>query len=88
MFSAVVGVVFSNLLESESGFQKCWSRSRESKSVFKKWGVGVEFFELEQFMGWSRNPKKSSDSTTLLVILTLAAHPYLVVAPGAVALVR
>ena len=43
---------------------------------FKKAGVGVgfkkvksqsQFFELEQFMGWSRNPKKSSDSTTLVL---------------------
>ena len=42
---------FFKLLESESGFQKCWSR------FFKTAGVGVR----------SRNPKKSSDSTTLLV---------------------
>ena len=49
-----------------------FSRSREL--FFKIAGVGVGFsksgeaesiFELEQFMGWSRNPKKSSDSTTL-----------------------
>ena len=68
-----IGVVFSKLLELESGFQKCWSRSRESESVLKKWGVGVwsrsRFFELKQFIGWSRsrNPKKSSDSTTLVL---------------------
>ena len=37
MFSAGVGVVFFKLLESESGFQKCWSRSR----FFKIAGVGV-----------------------------------------------
>ena len=49
---AEVGVRFSKMLESEIGFKK----------------VGSRFFELEQFMGWSRsrNPKKSSDSTTLL----------------------
>ena len=41
-------------LESKLGvsFQKVGSRSR--------------FFEFEQFMGWIQNPKKSSDSTTLL----------------------
>ena len=39
-----VGVVFSKLLESESSFQKCWSRSRES--VLKKWRVGVDFLNL------------------------------------------
>ena len=32
MFSAGVGVVFLKLLELESGFQKCWSRSQESES--------------------------------------------------------
>ena len=59
---------FSKLLEWV--FQNCWSRSR----VFKNAGVGFKkvrsqsrFFELEQFMGWSWNPKKSSDSTTLLI---------------------
>ena len=50
------------MLESESGFQNCWSRSRESvfqncwSRFFKTAGVGVR----------SRNPKKSSDSTTLV----------------------
>ena len=62
-----VGGVACFLLESESFFQNCWSR--ESESVLKKWEVGVwsrsRFYELQQFMGWSRNPKKSSDSTTL-----------------------
>ena len=42
MFSAGVGVVFLKLLESESGFQKCWSRSR----FFKTAGVGVGFLKL------------------------------------------
>ena len=35
---------FSKLLESESGYQKFWSQSRES--VLKKWGVGVDFLNL------------------------------------------
>ena len=48
---AGVGVGFSKMLESES--------------VLKKVGSLSQFFELEQFLGWSRNPKKSSDSTTL-----------------------
>ena len=39
MFSAGVGVGFLKLLESESGFQKCWSRSRSR--FFKTAGVGV-----------------------------------------------
>ena len=56
MFSAGVGVVFFKLLESESGLQKCWSRSRGR--FFKTAGVGVR----------SRNPKKSSNSTTLINI--------------------
>ena len=44
------------------------TRVVESESFFKNAGVGVwsRFFELEQFMGWSRNPKKSSDSTSLV----------------------
>ena len=54
MFSAGVGVVFSKKLESGVGFDKVRNRS--------------QFFELVQFMGWSRsrNPEKSSDSTTLV----------------------
>ena len=64
MFSAGVGVGFLKLLESESGFQKCWSRSR----FFKTAGVGVgsRFFKTAGVGVRSRNPKKSSDSTTLL----------------------
>ena len=42
MFSAGVGVVFFKLLESESGFQKCWSLNR----FFKPAGVGVGFSKL------------------------------------------
>ena len=67
MFSAGVGVVFFfKLLESESGFQKCWSLNR----FFKPAGVGVGFSKLLESESvfqncWSRNPKKSSDSTTL-----------------------
>ena len=48
-FFKIAGVGFSKMLESV--LKKVWSRS--------------QFFELEQFMGWTRNPKKSSDSTTL-----------------------
>ena len=61
--------LFLTLLESESGFQKCWSLSR----FFKTAGVGVGsrswFFKTAGagFISWSRNPKKSSNSTTLLV---------------------
>ena len=41
-FQLELGVVFFKLLESESGFQKCWSRSR----LFKTAGVGVSFSKL------------------------------------------
>ena len=87
MFSAGVGVGFLKLLESESGFQKCWSRSRFFKIAgvgsrsrffktagvgvgswsrfFKTAGVGSRFFKTAGVGVRSRNPKKSSDSTTL-----------------------
>ena len=54
---AGIGVGFSKMLEFESGVG------------FKKVGSLSQFFELELFMGWSLNPKKSSDSTTLIYIL-------------------
>ena len=57
---------WSRSRESESGFQKCWSRSQFLKTA----GVGVGswswFFKTAGVGVRSRNPKKSSDSTTLL----------------------
>ena len=59
-----VGVGFLKLLESESesGFQKCWSRSRESES-----GVGVGFLKLLESESvfqncWSRSQELESES--------------------------
>ena len=52
MFSAGVGV--GTPTPVSVGSKKVGSRSR--------------FFELKQFLGWSRNPEKSSDSTTLVFI--------------------
>ena len=60
---------FFKLLESESGFQKCWSR------FFKTVGVGSRFFKTAGVGVRSRNPNKSSYSTTLVegfYILTTA----------------
>ena len=61
MFSAGVGVGFLKLLESESGFQNCWSRSR----VFKNGGVGVGFLKLLESESvfqncWSRSEESES----------------------------
>ena len=71
-------------MESESGVgvgsRSRFSKLLESELVFKNAGVGVgfkkvgsrsRFFGLEQFMGWSQNPKKSSDSTTLVSVAYL-----------------
>ena len=62
--TAGVGVGFSKMLESESGVG-VGSRSR----FFKTAGVGVgsRFFKTAGVGVRSRNPKKSSDSTTLLI---------------------
>ena len=66
MFSAGVGVGFLKLLESESGVGVGFSKMLES-------GVGVGFLKLlesesvfQNCWSRSRNPKKSSDSTTLV----------------------
>ena len=61
MFSAGVGVGFLKLLESESGFQKCWSWSR----FFKTAGVGVGFSKLLESESvfqncWSRSQESES----------------------------
>ena len=55
--------------------------SKMSESVLKKWRAGVwsQFFELEQFMGWSRNPKKifrlhNAEKKNMVVYIFQKAH--------------